>query len=219
MKLLLSSSSPGYSADLISALKALVSGLTPARPKPWKLCHIVTAGLAGRPDGDRSWMSEPWVAEEERQLRMHGFACDNFDVAGWQGHSLGEHLAEFDVLYIQGGNTFYLLDQLRRSGADKIIRDLVTGDHTVYCGISAGSVVACPDIAVAGWGPEWDHNEVGLTDLAGLGLVPFILSPHYEQKDATLIAARLPLPHPILALEDGQAWIVDGGHQRLIADG
>jgi dipeptidase E len=219
VKLLLSSSSPVYSADLISALKALVSGLTPARPKPWKLCHIVTAGLAGRPDGDRSWMSEPWVAEEERQLRMHGFACDNFDVAGWQDHSLGEHLAGFDVLYIQGGNTFYLLDQLRRSGADKIIRDLVTGDHTVYCGISAGSVVACPDIAVAGWGPEWDHNEVGLTDLAGLGLVPFILSPHYEQKDATLIAARLPLPHPILALEDGQAWVVDGGHQRLIADG
>jgi dipeptidase E len=219
VKLLLSSSSPVYSADLISALKALVSGLTPARPKPWKLCHIVTAGLAGRPDGDRSWMSEPWVAEEERQLRMHGFACDNFDVAGWQDHSLGEHLAGFDVLYIQGGNTFYLLDQLRRSGADKIIRDLVTGDHTVYCGISAGSVVACPDIAVTGWGPEWDHNEVGLTDLAGLGLVPFILSPHYEQKDATLIAARLPLPHPILALEDGQAWVVDGGHQRLIADG
>jgi hypothetical protein len=58
VKLLLSSSSPVYSADLISALKALVSGLTPARPKPWKLCHIVTAGLAGRPDGDRSWRSE-----------------------------------------------------------------------------------------------------------------------------------------------------------------
>jgi peptidase E len=219
VKLLLSSSSPVYSADLISALKALVSGLTPVRPKPWKLCHIVTAGLAGRPDGDRSWMSEPWVAEEERQLRMHGFACDNIDVAGWQGHSLAGHLAGFDVLYIQGGNTFYLLDQLRRSGADKIIRDLVTGGQTVYCGISAGSVVACPDMAVAGWSPDWDHNEVGLTDFAGLGLVPFILSPHFEQKDATLIAAHLPLPHPFLALEDGQAWVVDGEHQRLIADG
>jgi dipeptidase E len=218
VKLLLSSSSPVYSADLIAALKDLVSGLTPARPKPWKLCHVVTAGLAGRPDGDRSWMSEPWIAQEERQLRMHGFTCDRIDVAGWQDRSLAKHLAGFDVLYIQGGNTFYLLDQLRRSGADTIIRDLVTGDHAVYCGISAGSVVAGPDIAVAGWSPEWDRNEVGLTDLAGLGLVPFVLSPHYEQKDATLIAARLPLPHPLLALEDGQAWVVDGENQRLIDD-
>jgi peptidase E len=219
VKLLLSSSSPVYSADLIAALKALVSGLTPARPKPWKLCHIVTAGLAGRPDDGRSWMSEPWIVEEERQLRLHGFACDSIDVGGLQDHSLAERLAGFDVVYIQGGNTFYLLDQLRRSGADKIIRDLVLGDHVVYCGISAGSIVACPDIAVAGWSPEWDHNEVGLTDLAGLGLIPFILSPHYERKDATLIAARLPLPHPFLTLEDGQAWVVDGEHQCLIDGG
>jgi dipeptidase E len=150
---------------------------------------------------------------------MQGFTCDSIDVAGWRDRSLAEHLAGFDVLYIQGGNTFYLLNQLRRSGADTIIRDLVTGDRAVYCGISAGSVVAGPDIAVAGWSPEWDHNEVELADLAGLGLVSFILSPHYEQKDASLIAARLPLPHPIMALKDGQAWVVDGEDQRLIADG
>jgi hypothetical protein len=35
-------------------------------------------------------------------------------------------------------------------------------------------------------------------------------------EDAALIAARLPLPYPILALRDGQAWVVDGDDQHLI---
>jgi dipeptidase E len=212
MKLLLSSSNLVHSAGLIAALHAL---LLPRR-RPWRICHIITASLVGRPAADRSWASEPWVVGEEQQLQAHGFLCQSLDIAGWSGPALAEHLAGFDVLYIQGGNTFHLLDQMRRSGADRIIRELVAEHGTVYCGVSAGSIVAGPEIGVAGWSPDWDRNEVGLTDLAGLRLVPFILSPHYVPEDAALIAARLPLPHPILALRDGQAWVVDGDDQHLI---
>jgi dipeptidase E len=212
MKLLLSSSSLVHGPGLIDALHALLR----PRQGPWRICHIVTASLAGRPAADRSWATEPWVGDEEQQLQAHGFLCQSLDITGWLGPALAEHLAGFDVLYIQGGNTFHLLDQMRRSGADRIIRELVAEHGTVYCGVSAGSIVAGPEIGVAGWSPDWDRNEVGLTDLAGLHLVPFILSPHYVSEDAALIAARLPLPHPILALRDGQAWVVNGDAQHLI---
>ena len=215
MKLLLSSSSLVHTAGLISALQALLR----PRPRPWRVCHIITASLAGRPAADRSWATEPWVADEEQQLHAHGFLCQSLDIAGWPEPALAEHLAGFDVLYIQGGNTFHLLDQMRRSGADRIIRELVAGHLTVYCGVSAGSIVAGPEIGIAGWSPDWDRNEVGLTDLMGLRLIPIILSPHYVPEDAGLIAARLPLPHPILALRDGQAWVVDGDDQYLIDPG
>jgi dipeptidase E len=214
MKLLLSSSSLVHTAGLITALHALPR----PRPRPWRICHIITASLAGRPAADRSWVTEPWIADEERQLRAHGFLCQSLDIAGWSGLALAEHLAGFDALYIQGGNTFHLLDQMRRSGADRIIRELVA-HGTVYCGVSAGSIVAGPEIGIAGWSPDWDRNEVGLTDLSGLRLVPFLLSPHYVPEDAALIAARLPLPYPILALRDGQAWVVDGDDQHLIDPG
>jgi peptidase E len=210
MKLLLSSCSIVQSPRLIDALKALLP------PGPRRICHIITAGLAGRPVTDRSWAAEPWVTEEERRLQGHGFACESLDVAGWPGSDLAGHLAGFDVLYVQGGNTFYVLEQMRCSGADRIIRKLVTTHGTVYCGVSAGSIVAGPEIGVAAWSPDWDRNEVGLTDLTGLHLVPFILSPHYVPEDAALIATRLPLPYPILALRDGQAWVVDGDDQHLI---
>jgi dipeptidase E len=215
MNLLLSSCSIAHSAGLIAALDAL---LLP-RPRPWKICHIVTASLAGRPAADRSWATEPWVADEEQQLQAHGFLCQSLDIAGWSEPALAEQLAAFDVLYIQGGNTFHLLDQMRRSGADRIIQELVTGHGTVYCGVSAGSIVAGPEIGIAAWSPDWDRNEVGLTDLTGLRLVPFILSPHYVPEDAALIAARLPLPYPVMALRDGQAWVVDGDDQHLIDPG
>jgi len=210
MKLLLSSCSIVQFPRLIDALKALLP------PGPRRICHIITAGLAGRPVTDRSWAAEPWVTEEERRLQGHGFACESLDVAGWPGSDLAGHLAGFDVLYVQGGNTFYLLDRMRRSGADGIIRKLVAAHGTVYCGVSAGSIIAGPDIGVAGWSPDWDCNEVGLTDPTGLHLVPFIVSPHYVPEDAALIATRLPLPYPILALRDGQAWVVDGDDQHLI---
>jgi dipeptidase E len=215
MKLLLSSSNLVHSAGLIAALHAL---LLP-RPGPWRICHIITASLAGRSATDRSWATEPWVIDEERQLQAHGFLCQSLDITGWSGPALAEHLGFFDVLYIQGGNTFHLLDQMRRSGADKIIQELVARQGAVYCGVSAGSIVAGPEIGIAAWSPDWDRNEVGLTDLTGLRLVPFLLSPHYVSEDAALIAARLPLPYPILALRDGQAWVVDGDDQHLIDPG
>src|SRR5690349_2909614 len=106
MKLLLSSCSIVQAPGLIDALKALLSS------RPRRICHIITAGLAGRPAADRSWVGERWVTEEERHLQDHGFACESLDVAGWSGSDLAGHLAGFDAVYIQGGNTFHLLDRL-----------------------------------------------------------------------------------------------------------
>src|SRR5688572_30448361 len=114
MRLLLSSSNLVHSAGLIAALHNLL----PPGPGHCRICHIITAGLAGRPAADLSWVTEPWVTDEEQQLQAHGFLCQSFDIAGWSETALAEHLAGFDVVYIQGGNTFHLLDQMRRSGAD-----------------------------------------------------------------------------------------------------
>ena len=184
----------------------------------WRICHIVTASIAGRA-ADRSWTAEQWVAEEERQLQGHGFLCESLDLAGWPKPDLAEHLASFYVLYVQGGNTFYLLEEMRRSGADGIIQELVAAQGVVYSPSRlepSSPVRISPSPAGARIGTA---NEVEVTDLTGLHLVPFILSPHYVPEDASLIAARLPLPHPVLALRDGQAWVVDGEDQHLIGPG
>ena len=140
MKLLLSSCSIVRAPWLIGALR----GLLPLQPGSWRICHIVTASTAGRA-ADRSWAAEPWLVEEERQLQGHGFLCESLDLAGWPEPDLAADLASFDVLYVQGGNTFYLLERMRRSGADRIIQELVAaqgavapGDQAEVVGRSAG---------------------------------------------------------------------------------
>ena len=49
------------------------------------------------------------------------------------------------MIFVGGGNTFFLLQELKRSGADKIIAQEVAKGK-FYIGESAGAIAACPDI-------------------------------------------------------------------------
>jgi dipeptidase E len=172
-----------------------------------RLGHLVTAAVAEA--------HHEHLDGEERTLRDHGYQVERLDVADRAGAELAVRLRSVDILYVQGGNTFHLMHHLRQSGADRLIRARVAAG-TVYVGVSAGSIAAGADVSIVGWSPAWDRNEVGLTDMTGLGLVPFAISPHYVDRDGELIAAHLPLPYPILTLPDGTAWMVNGDGQHLI---
>lgn len=89
-------------------------------------------------------------------------------------------LKKYDVIVVCGGNTFVYLDRIRKTGLDKFIIDSVKNNDSVYVGVSAGSIIAGPDIAIAGWGSEGDSNDINLQDLSGLGLTNIIVSPHYR---------------------------------------
>ncbi len=69
---------------------------------------------------------------------------------------------------------------------DKIIIEFVkTGK--LYFGVSAGNILANPDISAVNTGLEPDKNDVNLTDLTGLNLTNVIVSPHYCEKEKPII--------------------------------
>lgn len=120
---------------------------------------------------------------------------------------------EADVVYVCGGNTFYLLKKMRECGFKQAL-DPFLKRGGVYVGVSAGSVIAGPSIQIAG---PWDENDVGLTDLSGLNLVPYALSPHYNVKDhAKVESMRQLLPCPLVTLRDDQAMVVRDWDEQLI---
>ena len=80
----------------------------------------------------------------------------------------------FDLLYICGGNTFRILDRMRTLGVDLFLIDAVQ-NGAVYLGVSAGSIIAGPDIAISSWGSEGDVNDIDLEDLTGFGLVELVV--------------------------------------------
>jgi peptidase E len=90
-----------------------------------------------------------------------------------------EKLKSADILVITGGNTFKLLNHLRKSGLDKAIIEFWKKDGVVLAGFSAGAIVLSPSIETARTGCG-DVDALGLTDLSGLRIVDFEIWPHYE---------------------------------------
>lgn len=89
-------------------------------------------------------------------------------------------LLSSNILIISGGNTFKLLENLRKSGLDKAIKEFANKSEFVLSGFSAGALVLTPTIEVCNL-PNYDENLVGLKDLTGLGIVNFEVFPHYDE--------------------------------------
>ena len=87
------------------------------------------------------------------------------------------NLGEFDIYYVCGGNTYYILDRMLKTRIDKVLIDAIKNEK-FYVGVSAGSIIPAPDIEIAGWGDDGDQNDIGLQDLTGFNLAPYLIFPH-----------------------------------------
>lgn len=80
------------------------------------------------------------------------------------------------VCYVTEGNTFEVLDYLRKRGLDERVKDCVNRGG-IYIGSSAGAMIASKEVSLA---KDFDSNFVGLVDFQGLGLLGDIeVVPHY----------------------------------------
>jgi len=117
-------------------------------------------------------------------------------------------LESFDLVHVGGGNTFHLLDHIRRQGFLGPVRSFVQKGGRYYGG-SAGAIVACGDIRTA---VGRDPNVVGITDLTALGLVPWrFVEPHYRGEESSTALGERVLGIPE---RGGVSW--DGHHFTAI---
>ena len=205
MKLLLTSS--GLSKRVIGEA---LQGMFDKSPSEVKVGFIPTAA-------NIEPYSKDWVISQFNQLQRYGFyQIDIVDIAA-DGVDWRARLEECDMLWLSGGNTFYLLDQVRKNGFDEWLRENI--DSKVYVGGSASSILMTPTIAVAGLEPG-DENVVGLTDLTGLGYVDFEIEPHC---DAARIEAMKEYAersdNAVYAIDDLTAIKVVDGNTQVISGG
>lgn len=150
-----------------------IATMLPQKPSNFNLAFIPTAG---DPYGD----DKPWMDADRKMLVDLGFKVEDFDLKNKTPEQTRETLKKFDVLFVAGGNTFYLLNEANKSGFTKIAKEMVQ-NGTIYIGSSAGSYLACPTIEASGW-KRADRNIVGIVDLKAIGLVDYIVIAHYEPK-------------------------------------
>jgi dipeptidase E len=126
------------------------------------------------------------------------------------------HLTNFDGIYIGGGNTFHLLDLLRRTGFDRLLRDFIAGGGAVYGG-SAGAIILGRDIGPAA---HIDPNTAGVRNTHGLDLLGgYAVWCHYaaDADESRIRAYVAATGFPVLALTERAGLRVEGA--RIYAAG
>lgn len=203
MKLLLTSS--GLSKRDIGAA---LQGMFDKSPSDVKVGFIPTAANVEPYNKD-------WVVSQFNQLQRYGFyQIDIVDIAA-DGVDWRTRLDACDMLWLSGGNTFYLLDQVRKTGFDEWLKENI--DHKVYVGGSASTILVAPTIKIAN---GVDDNTIGLEDLTGLGLVDFEVNVHCDAAglEATEEYAAQS-ENAVYALDDLSAIKVVDGNVEVISGG
>ena len=108
------------------------------------------------------------------------YEVENFDVSIFSEEIAKEKLSEAKIVFISGGNTFYLLQELKRKNLTSYLKERIE-NGLLYIGESAGSVIAAPDIEYASIVDD-KTLATELNDYTGLNLVDFYIVPHFEEE-------------------------------------
>lgn len=127
-----------------------------------------------------------------KELIHIGILPENISTYDIDGGLYEDDAMTYDVIYFTGGDTGHLLQRIKETGFDIIVKKMVY-TNKVYVGVSAGSIIATPNI-----GDPFDEST------AGLCLVNAYLSVHCPENME--LRTDLPLPH--IPLTDNQALVV-----------
>lgn len=139
------------------------------------------------------------------------------DLADLREHQAFSEFDGIDIIYVEGGNTFYLLEQMRRTKFARVVKDM-TRNGALYAGVSAGAYVVCPTIEMATWTNPDKLDRCGITDLHGMGLVPFIINAHTTPTTEKKIQDKIKqTKFEVKLLTDEQALMVYKGEVHLVS--
>lgn len=186
------------------------------------------AKLTGKPAGDTKVAFVPTAANAEagnkdwlinHYIKLWRYGYNQVDIVepSAQGINWKQRLEEVDVVFIGAGNTFHLLDQIRKTGFDAWLNE--NRDNKVYIASSAGSIVFTPTIRIASI-DYGDDNLPGLQDLTGLGWVDFEVAPHFEAQVSTSIEKYASsIRTPVYVLDDQSAIVVSEKTAEVVSEG
>lgn len=208
MKLLLTSA--GLSNKSISKTLVELAG------KPFnelKLAFIPTA--ANVEEGDKDWLINDLI-----NCKNLGFASiDIVDISAVPRDVWEPRLNDADVLLFGGGDTFYLMYWINKSGLGEVLPEMLS--DKVYVGISAGSMVASHKLS------EHLYSEKGREhgDEKPLGFVNFYIRPHLNSPHSPEVRKELleemakKLKEPMYAIDDQTAIKVIDDKIEIISEG
>ena len=120
-----------------------------------------------------------YVEEGREALVSLGLTIKELEITQCEQKEIETVLRNCDCIYVSGGNTFFLMQELRRTGTDRLIVEQVE-EGKLYIGESAGAMVFAPNIEYAKKMDNHLSMTPGFNDFTALGIVNFYPVVHFK---------------------------------------
>jgi dipeptidase E len=118
-----------------------------------------------------------YVGADKKSLSKLGLVIDELEISNASQDEITGKINNADYIFVEGGNTFYLLQEMKRTGVDRLIAEQINKGKT-YIGASAGSVIASNHIEYI---KNMDNPAVAKDlngDFSALSIIDFHIVPH-----------------------------------------
>ncbi len=200
-----------------NSIKNSFLNLLGKKPEEASLVFIPTASNIEK--GDKAWLIKDFVNFEK--LNFKNFSI--VDISAVNRSIWYPQIQEADVLVFGGGNTFYLMEWVEKSGLkDELLELLKT---KVYVGISAGSMILSPDLMLNTLQKLYKEDLERTENIKGINFVDFYILPHYMSSPSSIrtkeniLEATKEIKNKIYALDDNSALEIVDNNIKIISEG
>lgn len=158
-------------------------------------------------------------AEYSKELLSKlGLIVDELEISTAAPLDIVNKLENNDYIYVTGGNTFFLLPEMNKSGAGNLIQTQINAGK-LFIGESAGAILLAPDIEYA---KDTDNPLAApqLKSFEALNMIDFYPVPHYKDdslKDAVEITiSKYGTKLPLVPFSNSQAILVKGKEKQVV---
>ncbi|MDR2191684.1 MAG: Type 1 glutamine amidotransferase-like domain-containing protein [Endomicrobium sp.] len=176
-----------------------------------KVCFIPTASIVEK--------ITFYVDADKKALFKLGLEVNELEISNAGSKEIKDKIANADIVFVEGGNTFFLLQELKRTKTDELILEHIKKSK-LYIGASAGAMVVCPNIEYVkymdnpGKAPKLNGN------FSALNIVDFYIVAHYGEfpfkKASQKIIADYSEKIDLRLINNKQAIAVKGGKVEIL---
>jgi dipeptidase E len=132
-------------------------------------------------EGESDQTDLSWVDEERVGLNKNGFVTFDYTITGKNLSQIKTDLKDIEVIYVSGGNEFYLKEKSNESHFEEFAKEFV-GNGGLYIGTSCGSIIMGKDMS-----PLQKLSDLTTLsepiDTTGFGFVDFTILPYWGSDD------------------------------------
>jgi len=160
------------------------------------------------------------IKYSKQLLSDMGLIVDELEISTADYVDIVSKLQTNDYIYVAGGNTFFLLQEMKRTGAGTVIKEQVDAGK-MFIGESAGAIIAAPDIEYA---KDTDNPLAAprLDSYESLNMIEFYPVPHYKDHSlgerVELVISKYKELLPLFPFSNSQAILVSGDQKQIVTN-